>query len=36
MKTMKMKRVLIFCSVTVNRLSGIYLFDFYSPERCKL
>ena len=29
-------RILMFCNVTINRSSGIYLFDFYSPERSKM
>ena len=24
------------CSVTIHCLSGIYVFDFCSPERCKM
>ena len=30
------EKVLIFRSVKINRLSGIYVFDYYSPEGCKM
>ena len=33
MKTMKVTRILSFCSLTINCSSVIYVFDFWSPER---